>query len=115
MNAQLVVAQAPGDGGMHVNVRLEFGPITQIVDSLLELADEVRGKTDPADAESVQLRRKVDVIDRCGPVFDLVDGHLELERARREGRGQMAVHSRDLDDSGPEPRRRSVERSRRQL
>src|ERR1035437_6728182 len=100
---------------MHRNVRLEFGLIAQVVDALLELADEARGEADPTDAESVQLSRKVDVIDRRGPVFDLVDGHLEFERARVEGPGQVAIHGRDLDDRGPNPRRRSAEGSRRQL
>src|SRR5664280_3584688 len=115
VDAELVVAQAAGDRGMYFNVGLEFGPIAQIVDALLQLADEAWGEAHPADSEPAQLRRKVDVVDGRGPVFDLVDGYLELERARVQGRGQMAMHRRHLDDRGPESRGRSAEGSRRQL
>ncbi len=100
---------------MDLDVCLQTVPIAEVVDALLELADETRGEAHPADAEPVKLSRQVDVVDGRGPVLDLVDGDLELERARGQRTGQVAVHGRDLDDRSPKPRRRSAEGSRLQL
>ena len=58
MQAQLVGAEVAGDRRVRGDVRLELGEVADVVDALLEAADEARGEAHPRDARGAAARSR---------------------------------------------------------